>query len=294
VHKGQRHPGLHAAILDPKLFETVQKKLSAQAVRRKGCSTASPPSPQTGRIFDAEGVAMGPTFAYGRAGRRYRYYVSAPLLIGKRPASGPDVIRRVGADALERVLVKRLARLANRPELTAEQLPELVQRLELRRGDTQLVLTAEALFGLDHPELAFDDLQGRLQPGERAVWEGDEAVRVSLPQRMQLRGGRTTLSGVEGARTRIDPGLVAGLRSAHQELAKLSASPMTPGVLLAHASAPATHHRRQLARLAFLAPDLQQMILQGRQPSGLTLRTLLKSELPLAWADQRAWVEGLR
>ena len=164
-------------------------------------------------------------------------------------------------------------------------------RLELRRGDTQLVLGSEALFGLDHPELAFEDLGSRLEPGERAVRKGEGAVRISLPQRMQLRGGRTTLSGVEAAKSRIDPGLVAALRSAHQELAGLSASPLTPSALLVHASAPATHHRRQLARLVFLAPDLQQMILHGRQPERLNLRTLLKSELPLAWADQRAWFD---
>ena len=294
VHKDQRHPGLHDAILDPKLFEAVQKKLASQAARRRSRPTASTTSPLTGRIFDAEGGPMGPSFAYGRQGRRYRYYISAPFSAGDKPQAAPGVIRRVAADGLEAVLVRRLARLAERPELTAEDLPDLIQRLELRRGDTQLVLSAEALFGLDHPELAFEDLQTRLEPGERAVREGSGAVRISLPKRMQLRGGRTTLCGAEGARPRIDPGLVAALRSAHQELAKLSASPLTPAVLLSHAVAPATHHRRQLARLAFLAPDLQQMILQGRQPSAMTLRTLLKHELPLAWADQRVWFDQIR
>ena len=36
------------------------------------------------------------------------------------------------------------------------------------------------------------------------------------------------------------------------------------------------------------------MILDGRLPSTLTLRTLLKTELPLAWTDQRAWFAELR
>jgi hypothetical protein len=46
--------------------------------------------------------------------------------------------------------------------------------------------------------------------------------------------------------------------------------------------------------LVFLAPDLQRAILQGAQPPALKLRTLLKTELPLAWSDQRAWFARMR
>ena len=53
-------------------------------------------------------------------------------------------------------------------------------------------------------------------------------------------------------------------------------------------------HRRQLSRLPFLAPDLQQAILEGRQPPALKLRTLLKTELPLLWCEQRAWFARLQ
>ena len=53
----------------------------------------------------------------------------------------------------------------------------------------------------------------------------------------------------------------------------------------------APHRSRRL--LAFLAPDLQQIILDGRQPAALKLRTILKTELPLAWEDQRRWLAGL-
>ena len=42
-----------------------------------------------------------------------------------------------------------------------------------------------------------------------------------------------------------------------------------------------------MARLAFLAPDIQQAIVEGRQPAGLTLKHLLKETVPLAWSEQR-------
>lgn len=40
--------------------------------------------------------------------------------------------------------------------------------------------------------------------------------------------------------------------------------------------------------MAFLAPDIQAAILEGRQPRGLTLHGLLDQPLPAAWSDQRS------
>jgi len=37
----------------------------------------------------------------------------------------------------------------------------------------------------------------------------------------------------------------------------------------------------------FLAPDIQQAILEGRQPPALTLDQLLRMRLPTDWAEQR-------
>ena len=44
----------------------------------------------------------------------------------------------------------------------------------------------------------------------------------------------------------------------------------------------------RLVRLSYLAPDITQAILDGRQPRDLTAQKLLeRSRLPLAWHDQR-------
>ena len=44
---------------------------------------------------------------------------------------------------------------------------------------------------------------------------------------------------------------------------------------------------RKIARLAFLAPDIQHAILNGCQPPGMTLSRLSAMRIPPAWADQR-------
>jgi site-specific DNA recombinase len=46
-------------------------------------------------------------------------------------------------------------------------------------------------------------------------------------------------------------------------------------------------HVRRILRLAYLAPDIVEAIVEGRQPLSLTVKRLLRG-IPLAWPDQRA------
>ncbi len=52
-------------------------------------------------------------------------------------------------------------------------------------------------------------------------------------------------------------------------------------------SDPASSYERRLWPLVFLAPDIQQAILEGRQPPALTLDQLLKMQIPTGWPEQR-------
>jgi len=45
-------------------------------------------------------------------------------------------------------------------------------------------------------------------------------------------------------------------------------------------------HIRRILRFGYLAPDMVEAIVEGRQPRSLTVRRLLKG-IPSAWAEQR-------
>jgi hypothetical protein len=60
---------------------------------------------------------------------------------------------------------------------------------------------------------------------------------------------------------------------------------------LARADGCTVRYVTRILRLAYLAPDIIEAILAGRQPGELTLARLLKSDLPLDWHAQR---EALR
>jgi len=58
--------------------------------------------------------------------------------------------------------------------------------------------------------------------------------------------------------------------------------------VLRNAASPDNTYLRRLVQLAFLAPDIQRAIIEGRQPPGLTAAEIARRGVPLAWADQRA------
>ena len=288
VHRDQTHPGLHPAIVDTPTFEAAQAKLVAnQVVRRRGAVKAAR-AMFTGRVFDGEGRRFSPTFSTGRGGRIHRYYVATDVQLGREEVRRKDGIRRIGADALETLILSELRRLGDRPHASADELTTMLLRIELRPEDTHLVLDAALLFAGEHPELALDALRSRLRPGERVVEEpGDRAaLRLVLTRRMQLRGGRTwaTLNAPAPDTAATDPTLPEALRRAHELAAAAQIGD----------AAPLGEHKRRLVRLAYLAPDLQRAILDRRHTPMLTLAALMAVEIPLGWASQRRWVDNLQ
>src|SRR5262245_60040712 len=85
-----------------------------------------------------------------------------------------------------------------------------------------------------------------------------------------------------------DARLIKVVISAHRFNATLAASGGTPFAALAKQEGVSPSYLTRLIRLSYLAPDITQAILDGRQPSHLTADKLLAhSRLPLAWHHQR-------
>ena len=126
-------------------------------------------------------------------------------------------------------------------------------------------------------------LQPKLGTGETAAPDrSDQSVlRLSLAVRLRMQGGRTEVIGGVPATSEPDPVLIRALRSAHAMLTTDRTG--TPSL----DAAPATSYNRKLISLAFLAPDLQSAILDGRQPRQVTLGGLMEIDIPVSWTKQR-------
>ncbi|MGL4238219.1 hypothetical protein [Tabrizicola sp.] len=155
---------------------------------------------------------MSPTFAYGKGGKLYRYYVSAPLQQGQRRSTGDTSPRRVSAPALEDALSAALQRLfPDNPRIDTEPLAALL-RVEVRHDGVELRLPGTMLRGID----------SRLAPGEAAALDpaNPSQMRLTLPLRFLAGSGRTEVLATAPHRRKVDPVLVAALRAAHRILSR--------------------------------------------------------------------------
>ncbi len=110
-YRGEIFAGEQPAFLDRTLFDAVQSKLEQQrtnhATKRQRSNSIL-----MGRIFDADGNRMTPT--YVKKGVRYRYYISAPLVHGQPEKAAK--LNRIPAAEIEKLIAGVL-----RKHLTAQE-----------------------------------------------------------------------------------------------------------------------------------------------------------------------------
>ncbi len=267
VHKDLIYEGEHDGIVEPELFDRVQTKLDGNARRHNTAAQHRvTKAPLTGKLFDENGELMSPSFSRGRSDRVYRYYVSASLQRG-RGRSDDAVVRRLPAIAIEAIISETAARW-----MPSEEDP-LAHIHTIRITDGGLVLDCTAKLSAD--------IAQRLNGEERIIYSSAKLCRIHLPATLPLRGGQRLIIAKGKPDIRPDPTLITALRRAHSLLGR-----DRKGMPLIETS-PSAAYLRMLLKLAFLAPDIQRGILEGRQPGSLNLQQLIKMDIPLCWKEQR-------
>jgi hypothetical protein len=118
----------------------------------------------------------------------------------------------------------------------------------------------------------------------------DETQILSVPVRLR-RCGREIKMLIDSsdwlAKAKPDARLIKLLIKARRFNAALVGSDGVPFSAVAKRQGVSPSYFTRLVRLSYLAPDITQAILDGRQPPDLTADKLLAhSRLPLAWQDQ--------
>src|SRR6202162_5273328 len=133
VHKDKHYPGEHEAIIAPQLWDAVQARLTANAVERSTGERAKHPSLLAGLLFDADGNRRTPTHAV-KKGRRYRYYVSHPLITQARAGSPGGL--RLPAPEIEQLVANRIRQFLSEPD----SILEAAEQLELDPASQQRLI----------------------------------------------------------------------------------------------------------------------------------------------------------
>jgi len=117
-----------------------------------------------------------------------------------------------------------------------------------------------------------------------------ETLTFKLPFQTRKRGVETKLI-IGHVEPETDSTLIRNLATSHKWFGMIKAGKSLDDI----AKQDNTSRRRiqQIIAFAFLAPDIVQMILDGRQPIGLTSEWVLRHKLPNDWQDQRALIATL-
>lgn len=308
AHKGQHHQGLHKPIVAKPLFDRVQEMLSrgARTWQRKRTIEAS--GLLTGLIFDDKGNRMSPQWSVGQNKTKHGYYVSQALLQRRRAAAGS--LLRVSAPVIEELVLRcvRAVQSAGHPpsreaagqtNLSSGGIHEfgtavrgIVMKVVVSCGDVRLdcaQLPARADSSKDADRLK--QIEAQLPVGAKLV-RTDHGVQIMLCGRPQRRGGAKRIEGWSKqdwsvVTPRHDTTLLSALGRAHGWREAIERG---DGGGIEVLAAREKLNRRQvsrLLRLAFLAPDIQKAIVEGRQPAGFNLKRFSESVLPIAWDQQR-------
>jgi site-specific DNA recombinase len=263
-------------------------------------------------LVDGDGNRMTPSHAV-KKGTRYRYYVSGSLIAKDRTEATAGL--RIPAEEIEQLVSSRVHRWLLDPgsiyKSTAARLSDtsMQHRLVARAADIgkhwpelpvarkRTVLAAL----IERIDVSVDRIDIRLRPPRLAALLNaaaipsngmtvDETEILSVPVRLRRAGReiRVVIDSADPFPAKPDARLIRLLLRAHRFNATLAQGEGVPFAALAQREGVSRSYFTRLVRLSYLAPDITQAILDGRQPRNLTAQKLLEhSRLPLAWHDQR-------
>jgi site-specific DNA recombinase len=318
-HRDATYAGEHDAIIPQELWDRVQDRLRANnKVRRSGSGSKSP-SLLVGLLYDEEGNRFTPSHAVKR-GKRYRYYISQAA-IHHRPTAktGPT---RIPAQELEGVICRRLLSLLSSPEqllqaigvpsedaatskaliIAGKQLAKIwlakspteqrellsnvIGRIVVHENSLELAIIQPAMreFLLSNRSACFTNQERLVEKPMQDVF------KLVIDARVKRCGGEVRLlvptDSAGESPSRPVPALIKVVTRAHRWPEEIIQGELQGRRSIARLTGLDERYAGRILDCAFLAPDIVEAILDGRQPADLTVQKLLRG-LPLSWAEQR-------
>jgi len=287
------------------VWERTQRQLQEHRFRAKSYNAGLEKSPLTGRLVDENGAGLTPSHAR-KGERKYRYYVSrnfpaqglAPSRVGWRlPAR--ELEDRVAA-AVGEMLGDESAVLeaAQKTDINSSQVDRVLHAARTWRHRLQSEAEQTSAIGAlaDRVELKSDGIRVSIKlpiasaEKSRAQLPDQVAIARSFPMQLKRRGVELRLIVGDHNRSAaiVDLSLLKAVARAHRWFDEISTGKARSLAAIAAREGLAVRYVGRLIRLAFLAPEIVESIVEGRQPTTLTAEALTRRiELPLSWCSQR-------
>ena len=296
-HKDKVYDGQHPAIINPEVWDEVQTFLKLKAPYKRGKDArATQSSLLIGKAFDETGDRLSPSHSQ-KNGKRLRYYISHRL--GKRGGETGITGWRLPAQPFEDQItaavstyltINVVSKILINPQIAVIQsatktianmhskltdIAAIIERIDIAPGTVTIALNPIVLANALSVTESLLNMDG---------------LTFSLPFQTRKRGVETKLI-IGHVTPEKDQTLIRNLATAHKWLMMIKAGKSLDKICEDYD----TSRRRiqQTLKFTFLSPEIVQMIVEGRQPIGLTSAWVARAALPQDWQDQRALVATL-
>lgn len=311
-HHGERFKSQHEAIVDQKIWHSVQQLLAKNSKERKFPTNAKAPSLLAGLLFDEAGRKWTTSHA-AKGSRRYRYYASPVVGLNSKKENLPAgqlenaVINALVSFLKDRAKIIELAKQADthidvvslnkRAVETAGRIKS-VDRFEIRECLVaivyRVVVSEEGLLVEISTEGLFEFLDGRLRAKQPHSTNDENKARndvihtLRVPLRRKGALARTRSDESEAVST-YEVSLLKAVARAVSWFDDLRRGKVVDFQELAARERMTASSVARILRLAFLEPAIIEMILQERACEFISSpRDLMRTEdLPSIWVVQR-------
>ncbi len=285
-HKDKTYPGQHDGIIDNQTWDKVQQLLKTNSDTAKHGLRAKEPSLLAGKLFDDKGNAMSPSHAVKNR-KRYRYYTSQALVKQQQDKAGS--LPRIPAGEIESVVIRKIKefltdkiqlnklvestvletenyleqakQLSNNLNNVPDQIRDLIQKVSISNKAIHIKISSKALLTALNIEPTATE------------------YTIDLKEKVQLKSchGEKKLilsDGQEAETNNINPQLVKAISKAYVWNQMLLSGEIKSISKLAEKEKINVRYVRKLLPLAFLAPNIIEDILEGKQDPQLTLKKL--------------------
>ena len=296
VHKGNAYPGEHDPIICPSVWDKVQVLLNQNAIHHEKGLNHREPSLLRGLLFDDRGNHMSPSHS-NKKGRRYRYYVSQAVSQQRKHEAGS--VTRIPAHDIEALVMEKVGEAIN----TEPELQDVWSKLDLgKQTDLLRTITKSVTVGQSQVQINISK-NGLRAVCQQKIWENDvnpivnseetgddEFLEITVPVTIKKNGSEKVIvlpgTDIEDGEPSPHTAMITAIVKAHDWVAKLKSGEVKSVNELSQRFNMNRRYIARLLRLAFLAPDINESILEGTQPKFLSLYDLIKP-MPVEWGGQR-------
>jgi DNA invertase Pin-like site-specific DNA recombinase len=325
AHRGAVYAGEQRAIVSKESWDKVRALLEANGQARRVGLKAKAPSLLAGLLYDEKGYRFTPLHST-KNGKRYQYYASQAV-IRNGPGSGNGVAR-IPAHEIERLVTRRLQTFVSSPAdlLDVVAMPQdsstlrqaMVRagkekgaswsklapsdlRIFLLRAVSKIVIAeVEVTIGLSPQGLRAVLLgekpsKSLASTGPKNPGNARDEIVLRIEAHFERVKGEIRIIPPDDSRentpTRPDPALLKAIARARLWYEMLVSGQTKSLRGIATVTGVDERYVSRVIRCAFLAPDIVESVIDGKQLPSATVGALFR-DVPIEWNKQRVAITG--